>query len=369
MFVPVDRLTEVVDRLHEEIPGHQYGFNTDQGRAWVVAPTDIDLQAVVDRISPADTGGSFWLGEHAFDTMGTMKTSPVAINDEVPLEHLEHEICQLSAHLAAAMCRWSELVAEFDRREGWGERDVPTDRADALVAMAETMLHHGPAARDGGDKYQVVVLVGADVLAGVGDHSGEGRCQVEDGPRLAADTALRLACDAAVVAASLKSGGEPLNVGRSTQSIPRGIRRALRLRDGGCRFPSCTQTRFVDGHHILHWAHGGETSLANLVLLCRFHHRAIHERGFEVVRRDDGRLVFTTASGAVIPEVPTPEPEVDLDVEAMNRHLGVVLSSDTGATLWGGERLDLGLAIDALMCLEGRNLPDDDATGRSVDPD
>jgi len=115
---------------------------------------------------------------------------------------------------------------------------------------------------------------------------------------------------------------------------------------------SCTQRRFVDGHHIVHWAHGGETSLSNLCLLCRFHHRAVHEGGYGLRRSTGGALVFTTPAGDVIPPAPEQESPVVLDVEAANRHLGVVVTSQTGACLWGGERLDLGLTVDALLCLE-----------------
>lgn len=221
------------------------------------------------------------------------------------------------------------------------------NRADALVAMAETMLAHGPAARDGGDRYSAVVMVDAGVLAG-----GDGPCHIEDGPSLASHTAQRLVCDAGVVAMSLGDGGEPLNVGRRTQAIPPAIRRALRVRDGGCRFPGCTQRRFVDGHHIVHWAHGGETSLANLALLCRFHHRAVHEGGYGLVRTAAGELEFTMPAGNILPPAPEPSRLGKLDVEAVNRHLGVVLTSATGSCLWGGERLDLGLAVDAILCLE-----------------
>jgi hypothetical protein len=224
----------------------------------------------------------------------------------------------------------------------------PANRADALVVMAETMLAHGPAARDGGERYQAVVLVDADVLGG----AGEGRCHIEDGPALAAETAARMTCDSAVVAMSLRNGGEPLNVGRSTQAIPPAIRRALRVRDGGCRFPGCTQRRFVDGHDIVHWAHGGETSLSNLCLLCRFHHRAVHEGGYGLRRSAAGARVFTTPTGDVIPPAPQQESLGALDVDDVNRRLGVVVTSQTGACLWGGERLDLGLTVDALLCLE-----------------
>jgi len=153
---------------------------------------------------------------------------------------------------------------------------MPANRADALVAVAESMLDHGPATRDGGDRYQAVVVVDAEVLV----DDTDGTCEVEDGPSIDPETARRIACDAHILAILRGRGGEALDVGRSTRSIPRAIRRALRHRDGGCRFPGCTQTRYVDGHHVVHWAHGGPTALDNLVLLCRFHHRAVHEGGF-----------------------------------------------------------------------------------------
>jgi len=80
------------------------------------------------------------------------------------------------------------------------------------------------------------------------------------------------------------------------------LRRALRQRDGGCRFPGCTQSRFVDAHHILHWAQGGETKMSNLVLLCRRHHSLIHEGKFRVCR-EEGDVVFRTRDGVRLPEI------------------------------------------------------------------
>ena len=215
--------------------------------------------------------------------------------------------------------------------------------------MAETMLVHGPQARDGGERYQVVVVVDAEVLAG----DGPGRSEIEHGPSIAPETARRLSCDAAVVVASVGGGGEPLDIGRRSRSIPRHIRRALTLRDRQCRFPGCTQRRFVDGHHIQHWSQGGPTSLANLILLCRAHHRLVHEGGFALRAHGNGRFSFTRPDGLVIPDAPA-APVVDGDVIAANRAAGVAIGPDTGTCLWNGERLDLALALDALLCLEGK---------------
>jgi hypothetical protein len=92
---------------------------------------------------------------------------------------------------------------------------------------------------------------------------------IEGGSVIAPDTVRRLACDASIVPLIESARGEPLAIGRRTRTISPAMRRALKRRDGGCRFPGCTNTRFVDGHHIEHWADGGETRLDNLVLLCR----------------------------------------------------------------------------------------------------
>ncbi len=97
-----------------------------------------------------------------------------------------------------------------------------------------------------------------------------------DGIRVSAETSRRMACDAAVVAMVHAKDSSMLSVGRRTRTIPPHIRRALEERDRGCRFPGCG-CRFTEAHHVKHWADGGETSLRNTVLLCRRHHRAVHE--------------------------------------------------------------------------------------------
>ena len=91
--------------------------------------------------------------------------------------------------------------------------------------------------------------------------------------------------------------GEPLNVGRKTRTISAPLRRVLNARDKGCRFPGCCNARYIDTHHIEHWANGGETKPSNLVSLCRFHHRAVHEGGIRIEILDDGALRFVKPNG------------------------------------------------------------------------
>ena len=129
-----------------------------------------------------------------------------------------------------------------------------------------------------------------------GSHVFAETSHLEGGPHVTAVTSRRLACDGAIVALLEDRKGIPLSIGRKSRTIPPGMRRALTARDGGCRVPGCTHTKFVDGHHIRHWADGGETSLDNLVLLCRHHHRLVHEGGFGCEKTASGEASSTVCS-------------------------------------------------------------------------
>lgn len=204
-------------------------------------------------------------------------------------------------------------------------------RADALELLAETFIAKGPGELAGGERYQVVVHTGPDV---------------------AAETCRRLDCDCSRVHIKEDADGEPLNVGRKTRSIPTATMRALRARDHGCRFPGCTAERFVDGHHIRHWADGGETKLTNLVLLCRHHHRLVHEAGFGVRVLDDGALHFTRPDGQRLPVVDSSESAFAGDwrtLAAQHERRGLAINASTGVPLWGGEQMDFDAAIEGLL--------------------
>ena len=146
-------------------------------------------------------------------------------------------------------------------------------RADALALVAESFLAHAAIEAPGTDRHQIVVHVAAETLR----DRGAGCCEFEHGPSMAAETARRLSCDASLLALIENDKGEPLNVGRKSRTVSAPLRRLLNARDKGCRFPGCANSRYVDAHHIEHWANGGETKPSNLLSLCRFHHRAVHE--------------------------------------------------------------------------------------------
>jgi Restriction endonuclease len=167
---------------------------------------------------------------------------------------------------------------------------------------------------------------------------------------VSAETSRRLACEASRVVMRHDGEGQGLDVGRRTRTIPPALRRALQARDRGCRFPGC-RVRHAQGHHIHHWANGGPTRLENLALLCRRHHRAVHEEGYRVERDPDGTLRFSTPHGRPIPEVPAPPavpPDATQALVATHRARGLAIHARTGCPSWLGERLDLGWAIGVL---------------------
>ncbi len=158
-------------------------------------------------------------------------------------------------------------------------------QADALALLAETALHHGLDPGAPGERYQVVVHVDAPVLA---DPEQPGQSVLEDGVHVSAETSRRLACDAGRVVMRHDDKGHLLEIGARTRTIPPALRRALHARDRGCRFPGCDGPLY-QGHHLRHWAKGGPTTLSNLALLCRRHHRAVHEEGYHVDRDPTAR--------------------------------------------------------------------------------
>ena len=232
--------------------------------------------------------------------------------------------------------------ARLSRRGRLGNRDMPEPaqlRADAVGLVAERALAAGfgsavgdqtPVSGSRAERYQVVLHVESATLS---EANEPGLSELEDGTRVSAETARRLACDVSRVEICHAEDGSVLEAGRRTRTIPPALRRALDARDRGCRFPGCG-LRFTDAHHIVHWADGGETTLGNTVLLCRRHHRAVHEGGYRSCSDRNGQVVFFTPRGNALFEVP-PIPELPPDpVEALvreNRERG------TRPNPWSGE--------------------------------
>ena len=185
-----------------------------------------------------------------------------------------------------------------------GTSSMAQQQADALALLAETALHLGIDPGAPGDRYQVVVHVDAVVLA---DPEAPGQSVLEGGTHVPAGTSRRLACDASRVVMRHDAAGRVTEIGARTRTIPPAIRRALHHRDHGCRFPGCGLP-FGQGHHIRHWAQGGPTTLSNLAMLCRRHHRAVHEEGYQVERQLDGELRFRRPDGRSLSRVNRGDP-------------------------------------------------------------
>jgi hypothetical protein len=248
-----------------------------------------------------------------------------------------------------------------------GSEDVPAGtptvksthrirRADALALMAESFLQHGAEAMNGGDKFQVVVHVSAESppsnraepIPSVRPEFVEGwsDCRIEEGVAIANETAHRLSCDCSVVRMTEDEEGNPLSVGRKSRSIPPALKRALNSRDQGCRFPGCCNKRYTHGHHVDHWANGGATKLGNLITLCYFHHRLVHEGGWDVQVLDDGAFRFLKPNGESFGDYsPTSgERQKLLSFLPVTSHQSLVTPAR-----WRGDQMDYGLAVQILF--------------------
>jgi hypothetical protein len=197
------------------------------------------------------------------------------------------------------------LRAEVDAQvRGPEDHRTPAQRrADALAEICRAYLDRADRPAVGGERPHVLVTVDLAALL----RSAPGRCELPDTGPISPEQARRLACDAGVSRVITDGPSQVLDLGRRTAVVPPALRRALVVRDGGCAFPGCGRPPgWCDAHHVVHWADGGPTALANLVLLCRPHHRLVHH-GFRV-RMREGRPVFHRPDGTVMPSRPGLDP-------------------------------------------------------------
>ena len=210
-----------------------------------------------------------------------------------------------------ADARSDGAAAEVDRSSP-DERTPAQRRADALAEICRGWLDRSDRPSVAGERPHLNVTVplealGAKGATGAGGATTSEPCllartgELEHTGALDHETVRRLACDATLTRIVLGAPSEPLDVGRKTPVVSSAIRRAVIMRDRHCRFPGCDRPQsWCDAHHVRHWADGGETSLANLVLLCRRHHTLVHG-GFSLAMVN-GRPVFRRADGSVLDE-------------------------------------------------------------------
>lgn len=236
-----------------------------------------------------------------------------------------------------------------DQRGDGGPAGPPRPRGainvDALAMIVETFMASQPATRNGGDRWMVGINVDADVLV---DDDPDRTCELNDGAALPAETVRRLFCDASTVALIHRHIGEPLTVTRRSRSLPRSARRAARFRDHGCRFPGCGEQTFVDVHHIHHQGRGGGHEPTNVVELCWFHHRLVHEGGWTIRFLEHDEIIAITPTGNVISNRVEPHDRVRTTIRQRNAAAGLAIGAHTITPHWWHDPLHLGDIIASL---------------------
>ena len=150
--------------------------------------------------------------------------------------------------------------------------------ADALVELASA-----------GKPANLQVTATIETLKGL---AGAAAGEMEFSLPISSTSVQRIACDCSVTRVLLNQESVTIDVGRSKRVISSTLRKVLKVRDGHCRWPGCERpASWCDGHHLVHWIHGGETNLGNLVLLCRRHHRMVHEGGWQLIKTEDQQIV------------------------------------------------------------------------------
>ena len=262
---------------------------------------------------------------------------------EMAIEQEEQPAADVSAETPDGEVYQDVTAQTVNRGTGFDHR-----RADALTAIAENYLANGPSSSSSADRYQVVLHVSAETLT---DNEGD-ISHIENGQRVSAETSRRLCCDAGVSVLSKDDEGNTLNIGRKTRIIPPAMRRALKARDENCRFPGCTHKYYIDGHHIKHWSEGGETSLDNLVQLCRHHHRLVHEGGFSCTKNTEGKIEFRGPEGTLIARTgrfPVLPLNFDLSERMRNRYEDLFIDANTCVSNFTDTRCDWDLAVAAMF--------------------
>jgi hypothetical protein len=201
------------------------------------------------------------------------------------------------AIVARALTRAAEQIPIMPGEDG--PFDVSARRADALVAVCSARIDRDP------DPDRATVIVHARLE---GLENDAGGCEIEDGPAIHPETVRRLLCNARVQTLLEDDDGNVIGLGRMSREPPAWMVRQVRYRDRECRFPGCGMRRFTEAHHVRWWRHGGRTDLTNLVLVCSFHHRLVHEHGWSMRRAADGTVQWFRPDGTRYRAGPSPGP-------------------------------------------------------------
>jgi hypothetical protein len=298
---------------------------------------------------------------------------------EVDSEAAENNGKDVSAETEMEIFSFGSLIENEEEKEE-DKLTFPQRRADALVAIAEHYLASGSdgsqglSSLKGAERCQLVLHVRAGSL---NTNSADLGANL-NGRWLIPNAARRLACDASLLVVQEDEVSNVLDIGRKTRIIPPAMSRALAIRDSGCQFPGCCETRYTEGHHIKHWADGGETKLDNLVTLCRYHHRELHKGSFFLSVKPQAQVLasksskddkpvrfverlcfskvdryfdtpFKRSEDFVISANPAKFTCACCDFSELEKSLPSGIDEKTGVTKWTGESMDVGMAIDGLL--------------------
>ena len=236
-----------------------------------------------------------------------------------------------------------ECAMEREADAATGEPDPPTPAPTPGLRPSQTERRHDALGAWLEDRAETKAQLVVHTVAG-----GPEILATEEGSHVPAGTSRRLACDVEAVEVKRGRDGSVLDVGRRQRTVGWRLRKALDVRDGGCRFPGCG-SRHTQAHHAIPWSEGGETKLDNLILLCRFHHKAVHEGGWRVEMGQAGAARFRDPTGRVVPAVPPVREDVraprTADAGLGNWHRQEGIDPWTATSRWMGDPLDLDWAL------------------------
>ena len=226
--------------------------------------------------------------------------------------------------------------------------DFTCSNASALVRMAEHWLatsESGANTLPGSEKYQLLIHVNVNEASRDCKVEGDVALNYENGGFIHPEVVRKLACDASIRTVGEDDAGNVLSIGRRSRVVPPHLRRAVEHRDKGCRFPNCHQRRWTEAHHIITWLDGGETSLPNLISLCRWHHTRLHQHEYHIEKTGD-EVRFVSKLGHTIDRVLISKPHDAANVVKS-------IEADTAVPVWINEKVDYDMALEWLSVLDG----------------
>jgi hypothetical protein len=311
-WIGAARALERLPRLSEALGSGELGLDKAVEVArFATSETEADLIVWAGRVSVAAVRhrGDVWAREHREDVVERERSRTLSWwwFDEGRRFGLQAELpAAQGAIVARAIERAAEHVPAMPDEQG--DYFIDARRADALVGLCSARLADDP------DPDRATVVVHAQ-LAGLAD--GSGGCEIEGGTAIGTDTVRRLLCNARVQTVVEDTSGRAVGLGRMTREPPHWMLRQVRHRDRECRFPGCGSRRFTEAHHVTWWRLGGRTDLDNLLLICSFHHRLVHEHGWVVRRDPTGTVRWFDPGGARYRSGPSPPVEAIPDIPSL----------------------------------------------------